>query len=105
MIDRHVFSKMKRNAILVNTSRGPLIHEGDLLDAIESGKIAGCALDVMASEPCDANSPLLKYDNVLVTPHVAFYSEGSDVELRNKATQQIILALTKGAPRYWVNRK
>ena len=105
MIDRNVFSKMKRNAILVNTPRGPLIHEGDLLDAIESGKIAGCALDVMASEPCDANSPLLKYDNVLVTPHVAFYSEGSDVELRNKTTQQIILALTKGAPRYWVNRK
>jgi D-3-phosphoglycerate dehydrogenase len=104
MINSDVFQKMKQTAILVNTSRGPLINESDLHNAIATGQIAGCCLDVMAMEPCDRNSPLLQYDNVIVTPHVAFYSEGSDIELRVKSTQQIILALTQGQPRYWVNK-
>lgn len=104
MINNSIFQRMKPSAILVNTSRGPLVHEKDLHDAIVKGQIAGCCLDVLTTEPCDRNSPLLHQDNVIITPHVAFYSEGSDIELRTKSTQQIILALTQGQPQYWVNR-
>ncbi|NLM78241.1 MAG: C-terminal binding protein [Ruminococcaceae bacterium] len=105
MINKNILQEMKRSAILINTSRGPLINEQDLNEAISMGSIAGCGLDVMASEPCDMQSPLLKHDHVIVTPHVAFYSEESDLELRTKAAQQVVLTLTQGHPRYWVNKK
>jgi D-3-phosphoglycerate dehydrogenase / 2-oxoglutarate reductase len=104
IINGAIFRLMKRSAILINTSRGPLVDETDLREAIESGLIAGCGLDVMATEPGDLHSPLLQQENVIVTPHVAFYSEGSDIELREKSTRQIILALTEGQPKYWLNR-
>lgn len=105
IINEGIFRQMKQSAILINTSRGPLVNEQDLCAAIESGRIAGCGLDVMATEPGDLQSPLLQQDNVIVTPHVAFYSEGSDIELREKSVRQIILALTEGQPQYWLNRK
>jgi D-3-phosphoglycerate dehydrogenase / 2-oxoglutarate reductase len=105
IINGDIFRQMKRTAILINTSRGPVVNEIDLCQAIATGLIAGCGLDVMATEPGDLHSPLLQHDNVIITPHVAFYSEGSDIELREKSTSQIILALTEGQPKYWVNRK
>lgn len=105
VINAAIFGKMKKTALLINTSRGPLVKEKDLCDAIANGRIAGCGIDVMETEPGDLQSPLLRHDNVVVTPHTAFYSEGSDIELREKSARQIILALTEGQPHYWVNRK
>ena len=103
IIDSTVLSKMKKTACLINTARGGLVNESDLQKAIDKKEIMGCGIDVMQTEPGDVNSPLLKYDMVCVTPHAAFYSEGSDVELRTKSVEQIILALTQGEPKYLVN--
>jgi D-3-phosphoglycerate dehydrogenase len=104
VVNAEIFHAMKKSAIVINTSRGPIINEADLHDAIRTGRIAGCGLDVMEREGGEVSSPLLKYDNVVVTPHSAFYSSGSDIELREKAVDQIIRTLTTGHPKYWVNR-
>lgn len=104
IINYDVFSHMKQSSYLINTSRGGLINEADLCEAIDNGKISGCGLDVMQTEPGDVHSPLLKYSMVCITPHVAFYSFESDIELRTKSVEQIVLALTQGQPKYFVNK-
>ncbi len=69
-INRDVFSKMKSTAILINTSRGGVVNEKDLIGALKNGDIAGAGLDVFAMEPPDPQNPLLRMDNVAVTPHI-----------------------------------
>ena len=71
MVDGRLISKMKRGAVIINTSRGPVIDEGALVGALKTQRIAGAALDVFAFEPLPPDSPLLSLDNVLLTPHVA----------------------------------
>lgn len=71
MIDRELLSQMKETSYLVNASRAGLIDEGALLDALQSHKIAGAALDVFEEEPLEAGHPLTKMDNVTLTPHIA----------------------------------
>lgn len=105
IIDIQKLSLMKKTAYIINTSRGGLINQKDLEFAIEKGLIAGCGLDVTETEPVDPSSPLLSHDNVVITPHMAFYSDGSDIELREKASQQVVLALSGDHPQYWVNHK
>ncbi|MDD3139873.1 MAG: C-terminal binding protein [Lachnospiraceae bacterium] len=105
MIDKNAFQIMKPSSYLINVSRGGLVNEFDLLDAIKNHKIAGCALDVMETEPGDLHSSLMTYDNVIVTPHAAFYSDGSDVELRQKTAEQIVQTFTQGYPEFWLNKK
>lgn len=70
LFDRKAFEGMKRDAIIVNTARGGLIEEQSLVYALEQNIIAGAALDVFASEPLTKDSPLLKFDNVILTPHI-----------------------------------
>ena len=65
---------MKPGALLVNTSRGPVVDEAALAEAIEKGIIGGAALDVMTDEPPQLSNPLFKLDNVIITPHVAAFS-------------------------------
>lgn len=74
LIDARRFSLMKRNAILVNTSRGPVVDEDALADALDSGTIGGAAIDVMCEEPPDMTSRLLQHPKCIVTPHVAAFS-------------------------------
>ncbi|SDL05780.1 glycerate dehydrogenase [Catalinimonas alkaloidigena] len=74
MVNRERLSTMKRSAWLINTGRGPLVHEADLREALEAGTIAGAALDVLSSEPPAADNPLLGAKNCLVTPHIAWAS-------------------------------
>ena len=62
---------MKQTAVLINTSRGPVVDEAALIEALQEGRIAGAGLDVFEQEPVDPDNPLLKMDNVVVTPHVA----------------------------------
>lgn len=80
-IDNILLSKMKSSAFLINTSRGQLINEQDLADALNSGKIAGAALDVLSVEPPSANNPLLTAKNCIITPHNAWMSREARVRI------------------------
>lgn len=71
LIDRRAFALLKRDAILVNVARGAVVVEDALVDALSTGQLAGAGLDVAATEPLDATSPLWELSNVLITPHVA----------------------------------
>lgn len=87
------FSQMKKNAVIINTARGPIIDEKALIEALEKAIIAGAALDVTEEEPISIDSPLLHMDNVIITPHSAWYSEEAMVELRQKAAKNIVQVL------------
>jgi D-3-phosphoglycerate dehydrogenase len=69
LIDSGALAKMKSDAVLINTARGPLVDEAALIDALQTGKLAGAGLDVFEYEPLPPDSPLLKMDNVLLAPH------------------------------------
>jgi D-3-phosphoglycerate dehydrogenase len=90
LIDQRALGMMKRSAFLINTSRGGIVDERALVDALESGQLAGAALDVLESEPVPAGSDLLKVPNLIVTAHIA----GATEQARNRsslvATQQVI---------------
>lgn len=85
LFDLKAFSKMKKNAILVNVGRGPIIKEEDLYYALNLKVIAGAALDVFEKEPLDENSKLLKLNNILCTPHYAWASFEARDNLMNIA--------------------
>lgn len=74
MVNRDFISKMKQGAMIINTSRGAVINESDLADALKSGHIGGAALDVMCKEPPDKDNPLLSAPNCIITPHCAWTS-------------------------------
>ena len=76
MIGRQEFDSMKKDAILINTSRGPIVDEAALIDALQSNKIAGAGLDVFEKEPLPKESPLRRMKNVILTPHTAGMPDG-----------------------------
>jgi D-3-phosphoglycerate dehydrogenase / 2-oxoglutarate reductase len=94
LIDAPRLALMRPSAALVNTSRGGLVDQTALTEAILAGRLAGAALDVLEREPPDHADPLLACDQVIITPHVAFYSEESLIELKRKAAENIVQALT-----------
>jgi len=96
--------KMKKTAYLINTARGAIINEKALCKALENEIIAGAALDVMEKEPPDWNNPLLKLENIIISPHISFYSEESYVELKTKAAEAICSVLRGELPRTTVNK-
>jgi D-3-phosphoglycerate dehydrogenase len=105
---RHSFSEnelrtMKKTSYLVNTSRGPIVDEKALYVALKEKWIAGAALDVMDKEPPDWEAPLLKLDNIIITPHISFYSEESYVELKTKVAESVRAVLKGELPRAMVN--
>jgi D-3-phosphoglycerate dehydrogenase len=89
LMNSAAFSKMKHGALLINTARGPLIEEGALAMALDSGRLGGAALDVVATEPLAKDSPLLGRDNVILTPHTAFYSVEALEELQTKCASDV----------------
>jgi D-3-phosphoglycerate dehydrogenase len=97
------FERMKPTAYLVNTSRGPLINHDALLRALESGQVAGAALDVFDPEPPDLREPLFRDERVIVTPHTAFLSAESLDDLRRRVAHQIADALQGLRPEHVVN--
>jgi D-3-phosphoglycerate dehydrogenase len=105
MFNADAFRQMKRDALLVNTARGPLVDVDALADALDAGQLAGAALDVLPQEPPPPDLRLLHRDNVILTPHTAFYSEESLVDLQTKAAQQVALVLSGKDARYPVNLK
>ena len=94
------FIKMKRGSYLINTARGPLIDETDLINALDSGQLGGAALDVVATEPLAKNSPLLNRDNVILTPHTGFYSVEALEELQTKCASDVARVLSGEKPVY-----
>ena len=102
IINRESIAKMKDGVLLINTSRGPLIVEEDLAAALHSGKVAGAGLDVLAVEPARMDNPLLKEENCLVTPHIAWAPKESRQRLMDIAVENL-KAFLAGAPQNVVN--
>ena len=104
LIDRPQIEMMKERAILINTSRGGIINEQALAEALETGRIAGAGLDVFETEPLPSESRLRTLDNVILSDHTGWYSEESLKELKMKAAMNIAEVLKGGEPLYPVNR-
>ncbi|MBC8015233.1 MAG: D-2-hydroxyacid dehydrogenase [Sporomusaceae bacterium] len=85
IINKDSIDKMKDGVIIINTSRGPLIVEEDLADALNSGKVYAAAVDVVSAEPISAENPLLKAKNCIITPHIAWAPQESRARLLNIA--------------------
>src|SRR5882762_9528627 len=100
LINAAAFAKMKKGALIVNTARGPLIDEPALIAALDSGHLGGAALDVVATEPLAKDSPLLHRDNVILTPHTAFYSVEALNELQTKCASDVARVLAGEKPVY-----
>lgn len=94
LMNAAVFGKVKKGALLINTARGPLIDESALVAALDSGRLGGAALDVVAVEPLAKDSPLLGRDNVILSPHTAYYSVESLAELQTKCAGDIARVLS-----------
>ncbi|MCI9456716.1 MAG: D-2-hydroxyacid dehydrogenase [Oscillospiraceae bacterium] len=94
IMNRDTISRMKDGAMLINTSRGPLVAEQDLADALASAKLAGAALDVVSTEPIHGDNPLLKAPNCIITPHIAWAPRESRKRLMDIAAENL---------RQWMN--
>ena len=105
LFDRKAFDQMKSSAWIVNTSRGGLIDESALIQALDRGRIAGAALDVLETEPISKDNPLIGRDNVVLTPHSAFYSAASLLDLQILTARGAAQVLRGEKPDYLVNRE
>ena len=94
LINAAAFAKMKKGACLINTARGPLVDENALIAALDTGQLGGAGLDVVATEPLPADSPLRGRDNVILTPHTAYYSVEALEELQTKCASDVARVLS-----------
>jgi D-3-phosphoglycerate dehydrogenase len=94
LMNAKVFAKMKKGAYLINTARGPLVDEAALVAALDSGHLGGAGLDVVTNEPLPKDSPLIGRDNVILTPHTAFYSVEALEELQTKCATDVARVLS-----------
>ncbi|MBD3672456.1 MAG: C-terminal binding protein [Planctomycetaceae bacterium] len=103
LLNREMLSRIKPGALVINTSRGGLIDHQALWESLKTDHLAGVALDVFDPEPPDLSDPMFADHRVVVTPHAAFTSEESLVELRTRVCQQILTTLQGGQPENLVN--
>jgi D-3-phosphoglycerate dehydrogenase len=108
LFDEGVLRSMKRTALLINTARGPIARGAALYRALKEGWIAGAALDDMEEEPAKRRdwkptNPLFRLDNVIITPHAAYYSEESIRQVREIASSEVVRVLSGLVPRSPVN--
>lgn len=105
MFSTEAFVKMKSDALLINTSRGPLVDVDALAKALDAGEIGGAALDVMPQEPPAADNPLFGRDDVILTPHTGFYSEDALLDLQTTVATDVAAVLSGKRPQFPVNPK
>ena len=103
MFGSEEFKIMKNSAYLINTARGGLIKDNELAQALKEGEIAGAGLDVLEDENLNSHHPLTNLENVIITPHSAFYSEQALKDLQYKTVQEVIRVLTGENPKSCVN--
>ena len=104
IVDAGVLAQMKPTAYLVNTSRGGLVSNADLYQALVGGKIAGAALDVLEKEPVEPDNPLLGLPNVMITAHAAWFSSRALENLLTLTARNVVAVLSGEPPLYPVNR-
>jgi glycerate dehydrogenase len=97
ILNKNTVAKMKDGVMIINNSRGPLVVEEDLAEALNSGKIAGAALDVVSSEPIKADNPLLKAKNCIITPHISWAPIESRQRLMDIAVDNLEKFLARNA--------
>jgi len=103
LIDKNFLSKMKPTAFLINTSRGKVVNESDLIEALKAKAIAGAGLDVFECEPLENSSPLLKMENVILTPHIASATIQSFQAAGHLAVSNVHEVLSGRIPKYVLN--
>lgn len=101
IVNARVLGLMKPGSYVVNTARGGLVNVDDALQALDSGRLGGLALDVLPTEP-PGDHPLVRHPRTILTPHAAFFSREAEKELRSKAAQNIITFARTGRPDYVV---
>ena len=105
LIGQRELTRMKPTAFLINTSRGGIVDEQAVAVALKENRLGGAALDVLSPEPPPRDHPLRQAPNVILTPHLAFYSRESVIELQTKAAEEVARALRGESPRSPVNRE
>lgn len=90
LFNEEVFKKMKKDAVIINVARGGIINESDLDKALTNGDIAGSGIDCMKKEPMPSDSPIFKHENLIITPHMAWYSEEAALELKRKVAEESV---------------
>jgi D-3-phosphoglycerate dehydrogenase len=100
IVDARLLGELPRGALLVNTARGELVVEADLVAALESGRLAGAALDVLREEPPRPGHPLLRRDDVIVTPHIGGHTEEATEAMARTAVAELLAVLSGGKPRH-----
>ena len=103
LIGKSELEMMKPDAFLINAARGPLIDEDTLYDALKNGQIAGAGVDVLVDLAPPLDHPLLGLDNMVVTPHVAFFSQEATLELEERAAGEVAQVLQGRMPDNLVN--
>ena len=102
LINKESISKMKDGVIIINNSRGPLVVEQDLADALNSGKVYAAAVDVVSTEPIRSDNPLLKAKNIIITPHISWAAKEARQRIMD-ITANNIESYVKGEPINVVN--
>lgn len=103
MLDARFFSQMKPSAYFINTGRGAVVAEADLIAALESGQIAGAGLDVFEHEPIPVDHPFCAMDNVTLTPHTASYADQTMAVRRRRVGYSTLAVLRGGLPEFVAN--
>ncbi len=103
LLGADAFAQMKSSAVVINTARGPIIDEADLIQALSDNVIAGAGLDVLEQEPPDSDNPLLTMSNVVITPHVASATNRMRPETRRRVGREVALVLRNRWPMSCVN--
>ena len=98
MINDEAIAKMKPNVMIINTARGPIIEEKALVKALQEKRIAGASIDVFEIEPLSIDNPLITLENVILSPHTAWYSEQSIEALQKKAMLEVVNVLNGNLP-------
>jgi D-3-phosphoglycerate dehydrogenase len=102
-LDAQALALMKPTAFVINTARGGLVDEEALLNAVQSGQIGGAGLDVLTVEPPPPDHPLLHEPRIMITPHTGWYSEDASVDVRVRASEEVVRVLRGERPRCPVN--